>query len=193
MNCMINFKAHYVQPATILKQNNLTGSFENYKVRMAELEPVSAADSVLLKKTAKLWGGKDFSFVDNISDDFENFFKDQNEKSNTKFLVLTSQKGNLKKLKPLDILACAEVAQKTHNRLELKYLEVAPIYTHLIKDRQIKNIGKAMLDGIKTLLPNKDIELVSSTDAVNFYLRNGFEWLDNITMIFRGRVKKLIK
>ena len=193
MNCMISFKAHYVQPAIIQKQNALTGNFEDCKVRMAELEPVSAADSIALKKTAELWGGKKFSFVGDISDDFENFFKTRNESPNKKFLVLTCQKGDLSRLKPLDILACAEVTQRTLNKHEIKYLEVSPIYVHLKKDRKLKHIGSAMLDGIKTLLPNKDIVLDSSCDGINFYLRNGFECLNSITMIFRGRAKKLVK
>ena len=188
---MITFKADFIDNKYINKYDNVTRTREPYKVQLVELNPVSANDLRTLNEITELWGGKK-SFVSDIRDDFDLFFKTYNEEPNKRFLALTFQQNGFRNLVSDSVIALAEIVQRTYIKHQLNYIEVEPKYRHKNDSREYGNIGTTMLNAIKELLPNKDIIADIVSEEEEFYLKNGFERLNGMTMKYKGHVKKIV-
>lgn len=79
-----------------------------------------------------------------------------------------------------------EVTQHTKNKYKIDYLQASPEFGYFVPNRKMQHIGKAMLDGLKSVLPNKQLFLDSVLSAVRFYEKQGFKLVDDVmTMVFK--------
>lgn len=181
MISQITFKAKYVSTHRIKQLNDNSSP----KVNLVELDPMSEKDIQAIKTVNLMW--KDgYTYADDILDDLCDYV--ETNLPQKVFLALTTQKKNFQELIPEKILGLGDIlTEPNSDQIKIKRLQTAPNEEYNNPKRNLAGIGRALLDGIKKMFP-VNITLDSEKDAIEFYLKNGFEFLNKksySTMIFR--------
>ena len=108
--------------------------------------------------------------------------KNEASKEVNKILMLTEQTDNFKKLDATKILALAQTQQNKNLPMELKWLQVDPKFQYSNDGRTIKHAGKAIVDTLKNIYD--ELILDSSPNSKRFYIKQGFELVDDINARF---------
>lgn len=178
----VNFKGIYLdkRPVTKIYPDKSTNL---YVVPLVEMQPVSVNDMKTLNNVATLWRGDTTdTFVTNIADDFDNVFRHGSK--DRRFIAITEQRRNFNKLQPEKVMGVMEFTKHTQKKYWLDYLQVSPEFGFFYKDRMIKDVGKALVEYLKEILPKKEIWLNSVLTAVPFYEKLGFKKINDLTMAF---------
>ena len=163
---MLTFQANYLNSASIQRINIYKPCAE--KVSFIEINPHSTSDVLAVNKTAINWDKNDGEgFAYDICRAINKGIKDR-------FFALTTQKDDFERLDSEQILSLAQVKTENEGEEFIEYLQVDPENTNSAENPQFMYIGTAMLDSLKQLFFNKNIELDSVKSAITFYLRNGF-------------------
>lgn len=170
----INFGAKFISTNTIRKCQTDTGLYKPTKINIVELEPDNMNDMSALCATKEKWDNG--VFVPDITKDFEATVHNTIEPKYNKFYAVTTQEKDYCKLDNEQILGIAEIKKEKNERIYLKYLQVKPQTMYASKERQYRDIGKCLLDFIKSF--KKIIFLKSDYRAANFYDKQNFELLD---------------
>ncbi|MBP3821327.1 hypothetical protein J6G99_06780 [bacterium] len=164
---------------------NYNNIYIPYNTSIVELDKNDNKDFQSLYDLAHLWNEKyNGSFAYDIlleaSKNKPNFdmFKEH-------YIALTTQENNFEKLDPEQILGVSMITEYD-NSSEINWLQVKPD-TKCIgnKNRKFKDIGKAIIDYIKSESSGRHIWLTSSIEAVDFYKKQHFKPRD-------GRFSKYI-
>jgi hypothetical protein len=171
---MINFKANFVNSATIQKQDYKHNP-EDYKVSFVEMHPADTGDYLALNQTNLNWDNCN-TLAHDITRTFNKYHDDKtNTHSNEHFFAITRQTDNFEHLEPQNILSVIELKEKKDKSAFVEYLQVSPRFNHSARKSHFRKIGTAMLDSIKLLISSKKIELSALNSAIDFYLKNGFQ------------------
>lgn len=167
----ISFSGNYISPVHVLKKN-CCNIFLPHKVSIVELDTLNKKDMFALKNIGKTWNEP---YSDFICDDARMFFEKSERSLFHRFFVLTNQKDNFNNLQPDEILATTEItAFPTSKKINIDFLQVDPENNYLARYRNYKNIGSALIEGIKNIFKGKEITVQSLPSALPFYLKNKF-------------------
>ena len=122
--------------------------------------------------------GNEVSGYDDAKD-FNGYF----EEYRPSFFVITKQKDNFEKLVPEDILGIAETSTTFGAIKNLDYLQTNPNFLNKVQPA-FKHIGMAMLKFIEGIYKGQRLEIISVSKAENFYLKNGYQRLNNDEHVF---------
>ena len=173
---MITFRAKYLSTHTIQRLNK-NDDYDNVSAAFVQLSPHNKHDLRTIQNVQGLWGGSN-SYALSIA---QSATREANEipDDRNKYYAITRQKSKYEKLNPYEILGLAKVTQRADAKHEIDYLQVEPTCEAFSFIREYKNLGTAMLNGIKKSAKGLDIILHSVPGAINFYLKNGFEFTEN--------------
>lgn len=190
---MINFKAHLIDSTQIKEKYN--EKYINKKVNLIELNPQNKQDMFTLKEIGAEWN-YGYSLAKEIHIDAENtIYYPEKIKTIPKFYALTKQNQEFKTPKINDILALAEIEEKSKNVIKIVFLQVNPEYNYYSYSPDFKYIGTGFLNVIKKIFKGKTLTLQAAFDAVKFYLKNGFNYIDknSLTMYLENPIKDITK
>ncbi len=171
MNNNITFKAKFINPVSINRCSMRTTP-KSVTASFVELSSSSKADRNALRSVNYEWGDRE-TFASVILSDFEGRIFGLDYK-NAQYYALTLQKRDLDNPIAEKILGLAEIVTGEHG-IKLKYLQADPQNNMHSSNAKYRGVGTAILDSIKTLFPNSDIEVQSTTSAESFYKFNGFK------------------
>lgn len=177
----ITFKAKYISSHQIKQRDNNS----SINVNMVQIDPMSEKDIQSIRTVNSMWkNGR--TYADDILDDLYEYV--ETNLPHKVFLALTTQKNNFQELIPENILGLGEVlTEPGSDKIKIKRLQTTPKEEYRNPKRSLSGIGRALLNGIKTMFP-VNIILESKKDAKGFYLKNGFEFIGekkSLSMIFR--------
>ena len=190
---MINFKAHLIDSTQIKEKYN--EKYIDKKVNLIELNPKNKQDMFTLKEIGADWN-YGYSLAKEIHTDALNMiYSPKKTTSIPKFYALTKQMKDFKTPKINDILALAEIEEKSKKVVEIVFLQVNPEYNYYSYTPDFKKIGTGFLNSIKKMFEGKTLTLQAAFDAVKFYLKNGFNYIDknSLTMYFENPIKDITK
>ena len=172
---MINFRAHYISPATIkyTPENNKTIP---KKVAFVEMDSHDQKDLFAMKITGSTWD-EGMSFAQDI---FEDACSDCNtfyrpKESKPYFYAITEQKKEFDKMDSSKILGLAEIQRNSKDLIRVLFFQVNPAYYYFEDNSKYRHIGTALMDSIKNLYNKSSIVVNPAFDAIEFYKKNGFK------------------
>ncbi len=167
----VSFSGNYISPVHVLKKN-CCNMFMPHKVSIVELDTLNKRDIFALKDIGRTW---DEPYLDIICDDARMLFETSERSLFHRFFVLTTQRDNFNNLQPDGILAATEItAFPTSKKINIDFLQVDPENNYLARYRNYKNIGSALIAGIKNIFKGKEITVQSVPSALPFYFKNKF-------------------
>lgn len=170
----INFTANLIDRPTI-KQRKYGFLWKPIDVSIVELDSTKLSDVNALGKTSKNWDKKGAIYVKHILFNIIPYLKAGIADIKDHYYALTTQQDNFEKLEPENILGLMLFREKNDCKNEICYLEVNPSTT---KNKNIfrkyKDVGKTLVEFVKSQFSQKKIEVWSDLDAIDFYKKRGF-------------------
>ena len=178
-NNNISFTAKFISPATVLKSTGTSGYLPK-TVSCVELSAKNKQDMQALKELHDLWGEHNYSGA--IYDEalcINDFYDDYRPT----FYAITKQKDTFEHIKAEDVLGLAETSNTFGAMKSLDYLQTNPKFLHKVQPA-FKHVGTAMLNFIESINKGRRIEINSVPEAESFYLKNGYQRLNNDEHVF---------
>lgn len=170
----INFTANLVDSPTI-KQRKYGFFWKPIDVSIVELDSTKLSDVNALGKTSKSWEKKGAIYVNHILYNIIPYLKAGFADIKDHYYALTTQRDNFEKLEPENILGLMLFREKNDYKNEICYLEVSPSTTKRKNlFRKYKEVGKTLVEFVKSQFSQKKIEVWSDLDAIDFYKKRGF-------------------
>ena len=182
---MISFKASYIKPITITNKSQRDFPVKE-EVALVKLDSSSLADLEAVDSTSSHWGYYE-TYAHDIKSTMskEYYLPGVRKNSQKEFFAATLQKENFQNLDSKKIIGLMQIDQTNPSACKLDFIQVSPELMNNSKISNFKNIGKAMIEGLKRLT-QKNIELNSIGSAGEFYKKLGFEKIkDSTTYVFR--------
>lgn len=176
----ISFGAKFLSSPTIQKYDRAKNIFVDKGVSLVQFEPQNRSDKLAIKIANNKWGR--YFIGQSIYLCADMLSKKEASKEVNKILMLTEQTDNFKKLDATKILALAQTQQNKNLPMELKWLQVDPKFQYSNGGRTIKHVGKAIVDTLKNIYD--ELILDSSPNSKRFYIKQGFELVDDINARF---------
>lgn len=172
-NAPINFRAKYVNSVPVDKFDFDVWNYKPHKVSFLEYDYSNEKDFKSLYEAVRGWHGQHYAgcIVDNASLIVAGLLP----KSKNKIYILTEQKGEFDNLNSRKIMGLAQMELNKDKPDELKFLQVRPNLIESFDIRKFKNIGKGIIDSLKSLYNKNGIFVNSSRMATGFYEKQGFE------------------
>lgn len=168
---MISFKASYIGTSNIQIQNK-NGVWSDKPSSFVRLHPQCPRDFLTIGRTAILWYKNNnarptlaSSIYNDAAYDYENLH----------YYALTEQQSDFEELIPEKILGFAEIKPIRKDLHEIVFLQVNPEKNYKNKNRNVKNIGSSIINALVKYFPKKNIILEPASEALNFYLKQGFK------------------
>ena len=161
----VNFKANFINTATVKKYAKNTNQYINKKATFLELDLTSSKDIEILKKLSFSWNA---AFLKSVLKNVEK------KLPNWKVYTLTIQNNDFNNIDSEKILGIAQTSKQDSQSINLEYLQVRPEYTHLNSQRKFKQVGSSIIDCLKKIECVTRINVVSILEEVDFYILNGF-------------------
>ena len=179
---MLSFQAKPLSKEYILKKNNLTKRFNKKNVKLVEIDIENNKDIIAVNNAIKSWAKNDvygYTIFNNILDTM----RTKKKNNNIIFLAIVNQFKNLDILDSKKILGLVEVYHTNKNTKNINFIQVKPKY---IEKYQIlgsytlkyKNIGTALINGLKNIYPKAKLTTYSLPDNYPFFEKNGFKRID---------------
>lgn len=176
----ISFGAKFLSSSTIQKYDRAKNIFVDKGVSLVQFEPQNRSDKLAIEIANNKWGR--YFIGQSIYLCADMLSKNEASKEVNKILMLTEQTDNFKKLDATKILALAQTQQNKNLPMELKWLQVDPKFQYSKDGRTIKHAGKAIVDTLKNIYD--ELILDSSPNSKRFYIKQGFELVDDINARF---------
>lgn len=176
----ISFGAKFLSSSTIQQYDRAKNIFVDKGVSLVQFEPQNRSDKLAIKIANNKWGR--YFIGQSIYLCADMLSKKEASKEVNKILMLTEQTDNFKKLDATKILALAQTQQNKNLPMELKWLQVDPKFQYSNDGRTIKHVGKAIVDTLKNIYD--ELILDSSPNSKRFYIKQGFELVDDINARF---------
>ncbi|MBR1425351.1 GNAT family N-acetyltransferase [bacterium] len=180
----IFFGASFLSNTHIQAKKKFRNKYEQKTANIVEIDPKNPDDKEALHEVSKKWDKQYISFAWNIYNDAVEDFDYPDVKAEH-FLALTTQKNNFDKLNPDKVLGLALVSERAYDDFEINWLQVEPNNNSVDfhKNRQYKQVGRAMMNYICKTYSDKPIVVNPANTAVEFYKKYGFTYEDDI---YRG-------
>lgn len=168
------FRAHFISNGNVKKNSLLKNSYKE-AVSFVELDKNSYCDIKAILKLNKKW--KD-SLLEDIIYHLTTFW---GKKSSIYFL--TTQKNNFARLNTNKILGTVTIYPEEENRYCIDFLQVNPKHINNKQNKskaynvfqpQYEYCGSEILNCLKRLFPQKDLETIPISNTIDFYKKNGF-------------------
>lgn len=179
----ISFGAKFLSSPTIQRYDRNKNTFVDKKVSLVQFDPKNLSDKLAIKIANNKWGRYFISQSIYLCADM--LSHNETSKDVNKILMLTEQTDNFKKLDATKILALAQTQQNKNVPMELKWLQVAPKFQYSKEGREIRHVGKAIVDTLKNMY--EELILDATYNAKKFYLKQGFELVDDINARFHWK------
>lgn len=163
----INFKGQFLNKTLVEKYNYISKTFVPTEVSFVELKNSSKKDLKTLKKISWRWGYKTFA---------SRIYREAKNDPKVRTFALTTQNSNYEKLDSKKILGLGQTTLERPGVYNLDYLQAHPNYIADNKNREYKNIGTGLINGLKKLFNDNIITVTSLPAAIDFYLKNGFNF-----------------
>lgn len=140
-NDSMNFKAQLSSKVKI--KHFQKGKWQDKSVSFIKFDTNKRKDRAAIEEVSKLWQGKNYSA--SISEEAEIL------KKNSKVYGITLQNedfSNINSEKVLGLLTTDEIDKST-KAVEIYRMGVIPEFSHSQKNRKVKHIGKALIEGLK--------------------------------------------
>ena len=167
----INFKANFLK--TVYIPHTTNKGISEKEVSIVELDKNDKKDIDALTEIAWKWEDCASGYAFEISNDARKY-KPYPDVYKEHYLALTTQKSDYANLEPDKVLGLALFEEKDAVYDELAWLQANPMTNHECKKRKYNNIGKSLVDYIKTLT-YKPIVVSSDDKAIEFYEKQGFK------------------
>lgn len=164
----INFKANYIKPTLIQKDN------KDYRVSLVELDSANIKDINAIRNIAYDWGIKTFAYDIYNCLKYQRYYSDSLDTSPQKYYAITNQKFDYANLNASEVLGLAKVTFNDDFN-EIDYLITEPTNSYSSPNRLYKGIGRALIKDIKSISNQKPIILYTTTSAIDFYKEQGFK------------------
>lgn len=179
----ISFSAKFLSSPTIQRYDKNKNTFVDKKVSLVQFDPKNLSDKLAIKIANNKWGRYFISQSIYLCADM--LSHNETSKDVNRILMLTEQTDNFKKLDATKILALAQTQQNKNVSMELKWLQVDPKFQYLKEGREIRHVGKAIVDTLKNMY--EELILDATYNAKKFYLKQGFELVDDINARFHWK------
>lgn len=167
----ISFKAQYVACAKIKNKEKCPHQLE--KVDIIELSSFDENDVETVDEFSKNW-------KQNISSAYYRVFVIPQPSLKTHYYALTLPQDTYYKSNPENILGICTISERANDVINIDFLQTNPKYMYSNKKNQkYTNIGTAFINFLKEQYPTKKIRLLSTQEAMGFYLKNNFIPLGN--------------
>lgn len=167
----INFKGQLLNKTFVNKYNYRFKTTLPNEVSFVELKKDCKNDLKVLRKVAGKWGC--MTFANRIYKNFKN-------KDDLRTFALTTQDYNYEKLSADKILGLSQMTIEQPGVYNLDFLQTHPKYTAKNNpDRDYQNIGTGILNSLKKIFNNSTITVTTLPSAIDFYLKNGFDFSSN--------------
>ena len=168
-----SFGAKFINKAKIAKKIANTSLYKDEFVSCVKINPHNEGDIDALKNIAAYWRNSK-NLTTNIYHAACAMQNDSKYYKYNQIFALTNQDNNFELLDSNKILGLMQVSPFEDNSIFLDRIEVKPEIVSK-QERDLKGIGTAMLNHLKTI-SDKIFCFPSSTDTVkNFYYKNGFK------------------
>lgn len=187
INNNLSFKAKYLNNVNIEKLNPKNGNFEPEEVSLVEFDPQNVHDTMAICNTHRNWPREQFASA--IAYQAMLMSETPFEDEPNSIYIMTQQKNNFDYLDDSKILGLAEIEKENKGVYRLNYIQTDPEKSSFMNSRsEYKNIGKKMLDFLKTKYTNSTIKLNAANNTVaKWYKKNGFKLRDSDTRLFEWR------
>jgi len=174
----INFTANLIKHVQISKKNN-RGEYIPDVVSIVELDKNDKNDTDALHKTAIEWYFmKDRFSYDIYSEAIKGYEYDNINREH--YFAVTEQTKDFSTLDSNKILGLMLFSNTNDDVDEINFLQVRPdINKKQSVNRKYKGVGKAFTDLLKEINYKKPIMVKATSDAKNFYLKQGFKFKQN--------------
>lgn len=179
----ISFSAKFLSSPTIQRYDKNKNTFVDKKVSLVQFEPQNPSDKLAIKIANNKWGR--YFISQSIYLCADKLSHNEASKDVNKIFMLTEQTDNFKKLDATKILALVQTQQNKNVPMELKWLQVDPKFQYLKEGREIRHVGKAIVDTLKNMY--EELILDATYNAKKFYLKQGFELVDDINARFHWK------
>lgn len=183
----LNFRAKHLSNVNIDKLNSKNGKFEPEEVSLVEFDPKNMFDTMAICYTPRNWPREQFASA--IAYQAMLMSENPYEDEPNSIYIMTQQKDNFDYLDDSKILGLAEIEKENKGVYRLNYIQTDPEKSSLINSRsEYKNIGKKMLDFLKTKYTNSTIKLNAANNTVaKWYEKNGFKLRDSDKRLYEWR------
>ena len=185
INRMISFTASYINKVGIKEKCPHSSRFQDKSASLVELSMLDKRDVKTLEELSYDWG--DYSYATNLYEFAKYINSKQITNSPQKLLAITTQKENFKNLEPSKVLGLVEYTPIEDNSAKINLIETNPVHTYYSNDREYKNIGKGLIQGVIEHSKADKITLHSVPSAKYFYKKLGFvqnpekkDWYGNL-------------
>ena len=174
-NSNLKFGANFITTGTIQKKTFLRNSHQ--AVSFVEFDKKSSSDIKAVLKLCKNWKN---TYLNDILYHLTSLWGEK-----TSIFFLTTQNNNLRNLDENKILGTITAYPKEKDVLFIDFLQVNPEFLNKEDEKKsfISNLfrtkyrycGTEMLNCLKNVFPQKNIETLPAIDTTNFYKNNGFK------------------
>ena len=180
------FGAKFINNVKIQQFDSNTGNFKPKRASFVKFDPKNKKDLFAIKNATKDWDGDLFGRY--IAQQAGEIAKRYASPYINHVYLLTSQLDDFEKLDKNEILGLAQMEIDNDNN-HLNFLQVKPSSTFLHTKRDYKKVGASIIESLKKLY-KRNISLISTTKAVNFYMNQGFELINEDMLKFGWEIGK---
>ena len=183
----ISFKASFVANTTI-KEKKQDAKSEDKLVSFIKFNPKNEDDVNCLKDIAIQWKGS--KFAPSIYEDAYCDGHWWDEDITKEYYALTEQMNGFEKANAKKVLGIVEIEQYSKVLEFIHYLQVNPLFMWDNDISKYKHVGSAILSLVKQLCPNRDILLDPEDGTEPFYIKNGYNKIENCSKMILKQCDK---
>lgn len=181
---MITFKANFINTSSIQKYKNKKQGYKPVLANFVELNPFSKSDAMALDETERFWASGD-TYLGKINHNFHRYQYTGESSFDTHFFALTTQEEDFKNFAPENILGAVQVSKIGEDYIQIDMLQSDPDNNHFSKHPMFKEIGTAIVKSLIELFKDKVILLQPDKNAIPFYKKLGFQFIDKKNMMLK--------
>ena len=169
----INFTANLIKHTQIPKRID-DDKYAPADVSIVELDKNDKRDVKALYNASVLWNEQGAKYSSNIYHEAVKGYE-YDDVDCEHYLALTEQNSDFKNLQSDKILGLMLFSASKYDADQITWLQVRPnTNSKQTWKREYKGVGAAMINLLKQINYNKPINVVSASDAVDFYKKQGF-------------------
>lgn len=184
MNNSVNFRAKLLNPVKIQRYNPETDKYNNSEASFIEIKPKCKSDIKAMQELVNDW--YDAQYAHSIYDDMLEM-GNQKPEIKSRFFAVTTQNEQLNRLDSSKILGITELSLNNKKEPLIKFIQVSPEIVEPLLKASFKHVGTEILNSLKKIY--NSLTSYSSLSYPDFYLKNGFELINDVLFRFRW-VKK---
>lgn len=169
----INFTARFLTNATITKRIT-DGVYLPTQVSIVELDKNDSGDMDAVFDASNMWKKNGGLYAQKIFTEMGKLYEYADTKQE-RFIALTEQNADYDKLKPQYILGLTDLLTDNYDQNEILWFETNPKIVFAKGEKPYKNVGKSLINYIKTQCREEGIYLKSADSAIGFYKKQGFK------------------